>query len=196
MPFTLQLGATAPDFCLPATDGKCYSLADFAKAKFLVISFTCNHCPGVIGTNPDIKRQAEKFAKDGVIFVGINSNSIIPHPDDSFKDMIALMQREQYPWAYLRDEAQTAALAYGALRTPHFYVFDQGRKLVYSGRSVDQPYDATKVTQRDLENALDELVAGRPVSTPLTNPLGCNVKWEGQDQHWMPEDACDLVLSK
>jgi len=195
MPFTLPLGASAPNFCLPATDGECYSLADFADAKILVISFTCNHCPGVIGTNPNLRDLAERFKGDGVVFVGINSNNILPHPDDSFKEMIALMEREKYPWTYLRDEAQTAALAYGALRTPHFFVFDADRKLVYTGRSVDQPYDSTKVTKRDLEEALVELVAGKPVSNPITNPLGCNVKWEGQDQHWMPEDACDLVLS-
>jgi peroxiredoxin len=195
MPFTLPLGTSAPDFCLPATDGKCYSLGDFSGAKYLVISFTCNHCPAVIGTNPDLRRLAEKFASDGVTFVGINSNSILPHPDDSFKQMIELMDKEAYPWTYLRDEAQTAASAYGALRTPHFFVFDADRKLVYTGRSVDNPYDAAKVTQRDLENALTELVAGKSITTPLTNPIGCNVKWEGQDQHWMPEDACDLVLS-
>ena len=195
MPFTLPLGATAPNFCLPATDGECYSLSDFSDAKFLVISFTCNHCPGVIGTNPNLRVLAERFKGDGVVFVGINSNNILPHPDDSFKAMIELMEKEKYPWTYLRDEAQTAALAYGALRTPHFFVFDADRKLVYTGRSVDQPYDETKVTKRDLEEALVELVAGKPVSNPTTNPLGCNVKWEGQDQHWMPEDACDLVLS-
>ncbi len=194
MSFTLPLGAVAPDFTLPATDGRCYSLADFAGAKALVIFFTCNHCPFVIGSNEVTRRTAEKFASQGVVFVGINANSVLVHAEDSFKQMIAVMAHEQYPWTYLRDESQQVALAYGALRTPHFYVFDAARKLVYTGRGVDNPIDTTKMTVNDLDNALSELVAGRPITTPLTNPIGCNVKWEGQDAHWMPTEACDLVL--
>jgi peroxiredoxin len=193
MPFTLQLGASAPDFCLPATDGKCYSLKDFAGAKALVIFFTCNHCPFVIGSNEVTRRTAEAFKGQGVAFVGINSNSVLTHAEDSFKHMIEVMAAAHYPWTYLRDESQAVALAYGALRTPHFYVFDGERKLVYSGRGVDNPLDTSKMTVNDLENALAGLVAGRPITVPLTNPIGCNVKWEGQEQHWMPPEACDLV---
>lgn len=194
MPFTLELGAPAPEFCLPATDGRCYSLGDFGSADALVVWFTCNHCPAVLGSNPVTRKTAEKFKDRGVAFVGINANTVLAHPEDSFKLMIEQMKAEKYPWVYLRDEAQTAALAYGALRTPHFFVFDRDRRLVYSGRSVDNPYDASKLTVNDLENALTDLLAGRPVTTPLTNPMGCNVKWEGHDEHWMPADACDLVF--
>ncbi|MEI7831845.1 MAG: thioredoxin family protein [bacterium] len=193
MSFTLQIGASAPDFYLPATDGRCYSLADFADARVLVVFFTCNHCPAVLGSNASTRATAEKYAHAGVKFVAINANTILVSAEDSFKKMIPLMEREKYPWLYLRDEAQRAALSYGALRTPHFFVFDSQRKLVYTGRSVDNPFDATKVTVNDLDNALAELTAGKPITTPLTNPQGCNVKWEGMDQHWMPADACDLV---
>lgn len=193
MAFTLPLGADAPDFCLPATSGKCCSLADFAGARALVVFFTCNHCPAVLGSNPITRATAEKFIPQGVAFAGINANTILVSAGDSFKKMIEAMQRERFPWVYLRDEAQTAALAYGALRTPHFFVFDSRRELVYTGRGVDNPYDPAKVTVNDLENALTDLLAERPVQTPLTNPIGCNVKWEGEDQHWMPADACDLV---
>jgi len=194
MAFTLPLGATTPDFQLPATDGNCYSLADFAAARVLVIFFTCNHCPFVTGSNEVTRQTAEKFADQGVVFVGVNSNSVLVHAEDSFKEMIALMARERYPWTYLRDESQQVALAYGALRTPHFYVFDEERKLVYTGRGIDNPREADKMTVNDLDAALTELLAGQPISTPLTNPIGCNVKWEGQEQHWMPAEACDLVL--
>ena len=193
MAFTLDLGQKAPDFSLPATDGKTYSLADFADAKYLVVFFTCNHCPYVIGSDEITRATAEKFAPHGVRFVGINSNSEKTHADDDFPSMVERMKEHDFPWVYLRDKEQTVALAYGALRTPHFYVFDGNRKLVYTGRGVDNPKDADKVTVNDLENALSELTAGKPVSTPLTNPLGCNVKWEGQDAHWMPAEACDLV---
>ncbi len=194
MAFTLPLGASAPDFCLPATDGKCYSPGDFAGSKVLVVFFTCNHCPFVVGSNGITRNTVEKFSRDGVAFVGINSNSVLTNAKDSFKSMIEIMETEQFPWTYLRDEAQTAALAYGALRTPHFFVFDSSRKLVYTGRGVDSPREADKVTVNDLDNALSELVTGKPIGVALTNPIGCNVKWEGQDGHWMPPDACDLVL--
>jgi hypothetical protein len=93
----------------------------------------------------------------------------------------------------LRDASQAAARAYGALRTPHFFVFDRERKLAYTGRAVDNPKDPSKMTVNDLENALDDIIAGRPARSSLTNPIGCNVKWLGKDAHWMPPDACDLV---
>jgi peroxiredoxin len=194
MSFTLPIGALAPDFFLPATDGNCYRLSDFASAKALVIFFTCNHCPYVTGSDEVTRRTALKYKDNGVDFVGINSNTILVSAEDSFKRMIVRISQHQFPWTYLRDEAQTAAIAYGALRTPHFFVFDGDRKLVYTGRGVDSPRDTSKVKVNDLENALDELLAGNAITTPITNPIGCNVKWEGQDAHWMPADACDLVL--
>ena len=193
MPFTLQLGDKAPDFTLPATDGKTYSLSDFDDAKLLVVSFTCNHCPYVLGSDESTRATAERFAPHGVRFVCINSNSPNTYAEDSFEHMVVRMQKERFPWVYLHDATQDVARAYGALRTPHFFVFDADRKLVYTGRGVDQPRDASKATVHDLDKALEELVAGRPVSTPVTNPIGCNVKWDGKDAHWMPPEACDLV---
>jgi len=193
MAFTLQLGEKAVNFELPATDGKTYKLADFDDAETLVVFFTCNHCPFVIGSNDVTRATVEKYADKGVVFVGINSNSKNTHPTDDFDHMVIEMEKQNFPWVYLRDESQAAAAAYGALRTPHFYVFDKDRTLVYTGRGVDNPRDASKITVNDLDNALAEHVAGKPITTPLTNPIGCNVKWEGMDAHWMPEEACDLV---
>ena len=193
MAFTLQIGDKAPDFKLPATDGKTYRLADFNDAKVLVIFFSCNHCPYVIGSDEVTRRTAEQFIPQGVKFVAINSNSANTYPEDDFPHMVARMKEKKFPWLYLRDESQKVALAYGALRTPHFYVFDRSRKLIYTGRGVDNPRDTSKMTVNDLENALREHLAGKPVSKPMTNPIGCNVKWEGKDAHWMPPDACDLV---
>ena len=193
MAFTLELGAKAPDFSLPATDGKTYKLSDFKDAKTLVIFFTCNHCPYVKGSDEVTRQTAEKYMKKGVKFVGINSNSENTHPEDSFEQMVERMKVNKFPWVYLRDKTQKVALAYGALKTPHFYVFDSNRKLVYTGRGVDNPKDTAKMTVNDLDRALEEHLAGKPVTVKLTNPIGCNVKWEGQDQHWMPPEACDLV---
>lgn len=193
MAFTLELGAKAPDFSLPATDGKTYGLNDFAQADTLVVFFTCNHCPYVVGSDEVTRATAQKYALQGVTFVGINSNSVNTKPDDSFDHMVARMEDQKFPWTYLHDESQEVAKAYGALRTPHFYVFDKDRKLVYTGRGVDQPRDTSKMTVNDLDNALSEHLAGKPISVPQTNPIGCNVKWDGQDEHWMPVEACDLV---
>lgn len=195
MAFTLELGEQAPAFELPATDGKTYKLSDFDDAKTLVVFFTCNHCPYVIGSDEITRKTAEKFADQGVKFVGINSNSVNTNATDSFEHMVSRMNEHKFPWVYLRDESQEVAAAYGALRTPHFYVFDENRKLVYTGRGVDSPKDSSKMTVNDLENALTEHLAGKAISTPITNPLGCNVKWDGQDAHWMPAEACDLVYT-
>ena len=193
MPFTLSLGAPAPDFQLPATDGKTYRLADFAAAKGLVVFFTCNHCPFVVGSDEVTRQTVERFRPQGVAFIGINANSEHTHPDDDFPHMVTRMQEHRFPWVYARDQSQAVARAYGALRTPHFYVFDQQRRLVYTGRGVDNPRQTAQLTVNDLDRALEDLLAGKPVRTPLTNPIGCNVKWEGQDAHWMPPEACDLV---
>ena len=125
--------------------------------------------------------------------MGINSNSSNTYPEDSFDHMVERMQTHEFPWLYLRDKSQEVALAYGALRTPHFYVFDKDRRLVYTGRGVDNPRDASMIKVNDLDRALEEHLAGGPVSLPITNPIGCNVKWEGKDAQWMPPEACDLV---
>lgn len=193
MPFTLPLGSKAPDFNLPATDGGSCSLADFAGARFLVIFFTCNHCPYVIGSDEVTRATAEKYAGSGVVFVAVNSNSRNTYVEDDFDHMVGRMAEKKFPWRYLHDQTQETALAYGALRTPHFFVFDDARRLVYSGRGVDNPRETSKMTVNDLDRTLAELTAGRTVSVPLTNPIGCNVKWDGKDKHWMPPEACDLV---
>ncbi|MGA0377433.1 MAG: thioredoxin family protein [bacterium] len=193
MSFTLELGATAPDFFVTGTDGKNYSLADFESASTLVVFFTCNHCPFVVGSDEVTRATAEKFQDKGVAFIGINSNSEKTNPTDDFDQMVSRMKEHNFPWIYARDASQEVAQAYGALRTPHFYVFDADRKLVYCGRGVDQPRDTSKMQVNDLEKALAEITAGQSVSVPLTNPIGCNVKWLEQDAHWMPADACDLV---
>lgn len=193
MAFTLQIGDKAPFFRLQATDGKTWSIDDFKDDRFLVVFFTCNHCPYVIGSDELTRATVEKYAPKGVRVVGINSNSEKTYSEDSFPNMVKRMEKHRFPWLYLYDRDQSIARAYGALRTPHFYVFDSDRRLVYTGRGVDNPRDASKVTVNDLDRTLEELTSGRHISVPLTNPIGCNVKWDGREAHWMPPDACDLV---
>lgn len=192
MAFTLEIGQKAPRFHLKGTDGKTYDLNDF-KEDVLVIFFTCNHCPYVVGSNEVTRETALKFKDKGVRFIGINSNSAQTNETDSFEHMVEEMKEKNYPWLYLHDETQEVAKAYGALRTPHFYVFDEKRELIYTGRGVDQPKDTDQMTMNDLDRTLTEKVNGEAISIPLTNPLGCNVKWDGKDSKWMPPEACDIV---
>ena len=193
MAFTLPIGSKCPDFNLPATDGRNYSPGNFSDAAVLVVFFSCNHCPYVTGSDEHTRKTAEKYGSKGVRFVAINSNSKNTHPNDDFPFMVERMKEKKFPWVYLRDESQDAARAFGALRTPHFFVFDESRNLAYTGRGMDNPMEAAKSTSFDLDRALEDVTAFRTVRVPLTNPIGCNVKWDGRDQHWMPPDACDLV---
>ena len=193
MAFTLEIGSKAIDFNLPATDGKSYSLDSFQDSKYLVVFFTCNHCPYVINSDEVTRKTVEKYTPLGVEFVGINSNSKNTYEEDDFDGMISRMKKNNFPWKYLYDESQEVALAYGALRTPHFYVFNEDRKLVYTGRGVDNPRETSKMTVNDLDRTLEELTSGKEISVPVTNPIGCNIKWDGKDAKWMPPEACDLV---
>ncbi len=193
MAFTIEIGSNAIDFKLPATDGEVYSLESFARAKYLVLFFTCNHCPYVINSDEITRKTAEQFAGLGVQFVAINSNSKNTYEEDSFENMVLRMKKYKFPWKYLYDETQEVALAYGALRTPHFFVFDDKRRLVYTGRAIDNPREPEKMKVNDLSRTLNELTSEKNISVSVTNPIGCNVKWEGKDKKWMPPEACDLT---
>ncbi|PLX20826.1 MAG: thioredoxin family protein [Marinilabiliales bacterium] len=192
MAFTLQIGYKAPNFNLPATDGNKYKLSDFSE-KVLVVFFTCNHCPYVLGSDEITRKTVEKYAPKGVRFVAINSNSMNTYEEDSFPNMVKRMDEHKFPWLYLFDESQKIALEYGALKTPHFFVFNDTRNLIYTGRAIDSPKDPSRMTINNLENILDEHLSGNRISTPVTNPIGCNIKWDGKDAHWMPPEACDLI---
>jgi len=192
MSYTLKIGEKAPFFSLPATDGKSYSLDHF-KDKVLVVFFTCNHCPYVIGSDEVTRATVEKFLPRGVEFVGINSNSPNTYPADDFPNMVDRMNQYKFPWKYLYDASQDIARAYGALTTPHFFVFNKERELIYTGRATDSPRDVSGIRVHNLEKALEEHLNGDIVSKPLTNPIGCNIKWDGKPAHWMPPEARDLV---
>ena len=192
MSFTLRLGQKAPEFNLISTSKEKVSITSF-DSKFLVIFFTCNHCPYVTGSDEVTRQTANKFRDKDVSFVAINSNSANTYQEDSFENMVLRMEEYNFPWVYLHDADQEIALKYGALKTPHFYVFNEQRELIYTGRGVDSPLDANKIKVNNLELVLDELTSNTLISIPITNPIGCSVKWEGKDSHWMPPEACDLI---
>ena len=193
MAYTIAIGDQAPDFDLIGTDVDYYSLDSFKDFDNLIIFFTCNHCPYVTGSDEVTRKTVEKFNNKQFKFIAINSNSKNTYEEDSFDNMVKRMDEFKFPWLYLYDETQKTAKDYGALKTPHFYVFNQERKLVYTGRGVDSPKDSSNIKVNDLDRVLSELVENKKISVPVTNPIGCNIKWDGKEAHWMPAEACDLV---
>jgi peroxiredoxin len=193
MTYTILPGEKAPNFeGLKGTDGNLYGLNDIGLNQFRVIFFTCNHCPYVTGSDELTRKVAEKFQKE-VEFVAINSNSKNTYEEDSYENMVLRMEEFNFPWLYLHDESQKVAQEYGALKTPHFFLFDASWKLIYTGRNTDNPRETTRRSTNDLHDALQEAMDGKEISVPVTNPIGCNIKWDGKPAHWMPAEACDLV---
>lgn len=200
MSFTLQIGQPAPDFDLPGVDGRRYSLDNYKGCRFLVVVFSCNHCPYVVGSEDRMIAFTLKYAPEGVAVVAINSNETDNHPADSFEHMVQRAREKNFPFHYLRDESQDVARAYGALKTPHFFVFARdgaadagGWKLRYTGRMDDNPRDPSRAHTNELADAVEAILAGRKPPVEVTNPIGCNVKWKGKPEKWMPPEACDLV---
>jgi len=175
---TLPLGASAPDFSLPGTDGKLYSLASFKEAKLLVVSFTCNHCPYAKGVEDRFIRLANEYKPKGAAFAAISANDAVKYPDDSFENMKIRAREKSFPFPYLYDEPQTTAKAYGAVCTPHIFVFDSARRLVYEGRIDDNWQNEAAVKSHDLKNAIDAALNGKPIELAQTNPMGCSIKWK------------------
>lgn len=185
----LPLGTTAPDFRLTGTTGKEVSLADFAGAPALVVAFICNHCPFVIHVREGLARMAKDLMSDGVAFVGINSNDVDTHPDDSPAKMAEEVAKAGYPFPYLFDATQEVARAYRAACTPDFFVFDGERKLVYRGQmDAARPGSDEPVTGADVRAAVKAVLAGEPVAADQRPSIGCNIKWKaGNEPEWFPK---------
>jgi peroxiredoxin len=177
-PETQPIGAPAPDFSLPATDGKTYSLASFKGSKAVVISFTCNHCPYAKAYEDRFSALAREFGPMGVAFLAVNSNDEVNYPEDSFEKMKARAREKKFPFPYLRDESQAVAKAYGAVCTPHIFVVDGARKIAYEGRIDDSWKDPAGARSPDLRNAVEAILAGQPVPVERTAPMGCSIKWK------------------
>jgi peroxiredoxin len=175
---TLEIGAAAPDFKLPGVDGKEHGLADYSSAKALCVMFSCNHCPYVQAYEERFKQLQADYGAKGFQLVAINSNDATNYPEDGFDSMVSRAKEKGFNFPYLRDEAQAVAHAYGAVRTPHVFLFDSGRKLAYLGRIDDSWDKPEKVTHRELAEAIEDLLAGKPVRTPETFAIGCTIKWK------------------
>jgi len=176
----LPLGTKAPEFSLPDTLGEHnVSLQDLKSDQGTVVMFICNHCPYVKHVNDQLVKLANDYQKMGVQFVAISSNDAVAYPEDAPNQMTAYGKRLGYPFPYLFDETQEVAKAYEAACTPDFYIFDRDLKLVYRGQLDDsRPGSQKPVTGADMRQALDQLVAGRPISEAQRPSVGCNIKWK------------------
>lgn len=173
----LALGESAPSFeNLLAADGKRYSLDSFDDKPVLAIIFSCNHCPYVIAYEDRMIATQRDYADKSVQLVAINSNDDKSYPEDSYPKMVERAREKRFNFPYLRDADQSIVDRYGAVCTPHVFVFDKQKRLRYRGR-IDDSKDALRVTSHDLRNALDDITAGRSVRVPDTRPFGCSIKW-------------------
>ncbi len=192
MDLVLPTGSTAPDFELPGSDGRTHTFAGLRGPRGTLIFFTCNHCPYVVGSEDRMLAFYDQVAPQGIAMIAVHSNETKDHPDDAFPRVLDRMRVKGFRWLSLHDETQRVARAYGAQRTPHYFLFNAADRLVYSGRMDNSPRDASQAITHELQDAVDDMLAGRPPRRAQTDAIGCNVKWWDRDAHWMPGDACDL----
>jgi peroxiredoxin len=193
---TLAIGSPAPDFALPGIDGKTHRLADYSAAKVLVVVFTCNHCPTAQLYEGRIKKLAGDFRGKGVSLVAISPNdpnairlNELGYTDvsDTIEEMKTRAEYRQFNFPYLYDgETQAVSRAYGPKATPHVFVFDRERNLRYEGR-VDNSQRESLVKTQDARNAIDALLAGKPVPVPHTGVFGCSTKWKAKESGRLAE---------
>lgn len=177
----LPLGTPAPDFSLPdPRSGETVGLADVSGQRGLVVAFVCNHCPFVKNIVPAFVAKAREFQGQGVGVVAISSNDVENYPDDAPEKMASLAEREGFPFPYLYDGTQEVARAYQAACTPDFFLFDEGRKLVYRGQfDPSRPDNGVEPDGRDLDRAVRALLRGETVPEEEQTPsMGCNIKWK------------------
>jgi len=176
--YRLRPGDKAPDFALPGVDGTTYRLADHAQEPLLLVVFWCNHCPYVQAWESRMIEIGQKYGPRGVAIVLINSNDARAYPEDRLEVMVRRAKEKGYPFPYLVDETQEVAHAYGALVTPHPMLFDRERRLIFQGKIDNDHQHAERVTERYLERALDQALAGAPVAPAELPVVGCTVKWK------------------
>jgi len=174
------VGDKAEAFSLKGTDGEMTSLSDFEDAKGFVIVFTCNHCPFSVAYEDRIIAIDEKYKSLGYLVVALNPNDPQIQPEDSFDNMKKRAKKKKFGFPYLLDEGAVYAQKYGATKTPHIYVLTRkGTELEvsYIGAIDDNSRNANDVKVKYLENALEELISGKPVSQPTTKAIGCSIKF-------------------
>ena len=176
----VKLGSKAPQFKLPIVTGGFVDLASYTRySKGTVIAFVCNHCPYVKLINEQLVEIANKYLQQGISFLAISSNDVEKYPDDSPEKMVEVAREESYPFPYLYDETQEVAKSYKAACTPDLYLYDENLELVYRGQFDDsRPGNGKATTGKDLQAAIDGLLAGKvPIKQQIPS-IGCNIKWK------------------
>jgi len=174
-------GDKAMDFKLKNIDGKMVSLTDYKDAKGIIVVFTCNHCPFSIKYEDRINGLAKKYNNAGYPLVAVNPNDTVQYADDSYSNMQKRANDKGFVFPYLVDDTQAIAKAYGATKTPHVFLLQkEGKEFVvkYVGAIDDNTDDASAVKVKYVEQAIDELNAGKPVSVSSTKAIGCGIKWK------------------
>lgn len=194
----LDYGKPAPDFALPDTDGRIRTLAEFGEAKALLVAFICNHCPVVLHMLPSLCDFAREMAPRGLQVVAISSNFPEEYPEDDYPHMQAFAKEWDLPFPYLHDDDQDVALAYNAICTPDFFLYDGDRNLYYAGQYCPSrpklphpPVPGTPplrtdlpVTGVDMRRAVEAVLAGEPAPQPQEPSSGCSIKWRPEKDPW------------
>jgi peroxiredoxin len=209
---TLEIGSPAPDFHLPGVDGKTYSLESFRDADILVVVFTCNHCPTAQAYEGRIQQLAKDYKDKKVALVAISPNDPqavrldeLGYSDlgDGFEDLKVRAKDRGFHFPYLYDgDDQKVSRAYGPVATPHVFVFDRQRKLRFAGR-IDNSDKPARATSHDTRNAIEALLAGKPVRVEKTKVFGCSIKWADKRESakrsletWAKEDVALKLIDE
>lgn len=174
-----QAGLTLPEFHLPATDGTTVSSKDLlSHNQPIVIMFLCNHCPYVQAIEERLVQLGRVF-REHAQFAAICSNDPADYPEDSFENLKKRAEELDYPFPYLHDDSQNVAKSFEAVCTPDLYIFDSSGVLAYRGRLDDSWKDASKVTKKELQLALEDILQGKQIPLEEQNPsMGCSIKWK------------------
>lgn len=177
VPPICDFGWKAPEFKLPATDGKTYSLADLAGPKGTLVVFMCNHCPYVKAILDKLVRDASDLKAKGINTVAISSNDVETYPEDSFENMAKVAAAKNFPFPYLFDESQAVARAYDAICTPDFFGFNRNLELQYRGRLDESKTNSVPDAKRELFEAMSQVAeTGRGPREQISS-MGCSIKW-------------------
>ena len=175
IPPICDFGWNAPDFTLPATDGKTYSLSDICGEKGTLIIFMCNHCPYVLAVLDRIKRDAAELMEMGIGVAAISSNDAVAYPQDSFENM----KNMDLGFPYLYDENQEVARAYDAVCTPDFFGFNDKSGLQYRGRlDASRKEAGPEDLRRDLFEAMKQVAKTGQGPKDQVPSMGCSIKWK------------------
>jgi len=175
----LKKGMEAPEFELKGTDGEMHSISKHPDRKAYLVVFMCNHCPYVKPKMKYLKDLYDKYEKQGLMMFGINSNDTEAYGEDDFESMKKIAAEQKFRFEYLIDETQKVAKAYGATCTPDPFLFDGSLKLVYHGR-IDDAHQKSheEAATNELEEAVQQVLAGKEVTVKEEPSYGCNVKWK------------------